>query len=135
MPPKHELVQSWLSRARNDLITGRRALEGDPPIPDTAAFHAQQAVEKALKAVLIMREIEPPRTHVIEVLLARCGSVDPRLDEVAASCAWLTEFAVEGRYPDTECEPTVEQAREALDLAERAFEIIVESLPGEVRPT
>ena len=135
MPPKHELVQSWLLRARNDLITGRRALEGDPPIPETAAFHAQQTVEKALKAVLIMREIEPPRTDAIEVLLARCGPIDPRLDQIAAPCAWLTDFAVEGRYPDTECEPTVEHAKEALDLAERAFAIILESMPQEVRPS
>lgn len=134
MLPKEELVQGWLIKARNDLLTGQRALSGDPSIPDMAAFHAQQALEKALKAVLVMREIDPPRTHVIETLLARCGSIDPRLDELADSCAWLTDFAVEGRYPDSERQPTVAQASEALGLANRVFNIILEALPPEVHP-
>jgi HEPN domain-containing protein len=134
MPPKEELVHGWLVRARNDLITGQRALTGDPPIPETAAFHAQQAVEKALKAVLVLNEVDPPRTHAIEMLMARCGSIDPRLDRLAASCAWLTDFAVGGRYPDSDCQPTPDQAREALSLADQVFTIILEVLPPEVRP-
>jgi len=50
-------------------------------------------------------------------------------------CEWLTAFAVEARYPDTGFEPTADQAKEALEIAERAFEIILESMPQEVRPS
>ncbi len=134
MPPKDELARAWLVKARNDLILARHALASDPVVPDGACFHAQQAVEKALKAVLVAREIEPPRTHVIEMLLSRCGPIDPRLELLGPQCAWLTEFAVAGRYPDTECEPTIEQAREALAVAEQACAIILETMPPEVRP-
>ena len=134
MPPKLELVRAWLGKAVNDAITGERALAGDPPIVDTACFHAQQTVEKALKAVLVFQEVDPPRTHLIGTLLDRCGPVHEQLTEMSDQLTWLTAFAVEARYPDVEEEPSVEQAREALSVARRALEIIVQTLPREVHP-
>jgi HEPN domain-containing protein len=134
MPPKDELVRAWLVKAQRDLVVARYALTGNPSVPEAACFHAQQAVEKALKATLVAREIEPPRTHVVEVLLSRCGPLDPRFELLAPRCAWLTQFALAGRYPDVGPEPSLAQALEALDLAEQAVRIIAESLPPEVRP-
>lgn len=134
MRPKDELVRAWLIKARNDLSLARHALAADPPLADGACFHAQQAVEKALKAVHVAREVEPPRTHVIELLMSRCGSLDPRLDAMGEQCVWLTEFAVAGRYPEAGCEPTSAQAREALAVAEQTYTIILETLPTEVHP-
>lgn len=133
MPPKLELARAWLVKAAHDLETGARAL-ADPPMPDTACFHAQQAVEKALKAVLVVRETEPPRTHLLAVLLERCGPIDERLSALGEQLDWLTAFAIEARYPDVEGEPSVEQAREALSTARRAFEIILDNVPEEVHP-
>jgi HEPN domain-containing protein len=131
MPPKDELVRAWLKKARNDLLTGERALVGQPPVADTACFHAQQAVEKALKAVLVHREIDPPRTHQIGLLLKRCGRMDQSLMDMADQLQWLTSFAVDVRYADVGDEPTVEQAKRALSLASRAVEIISRALPME----
>jgi len=133
MLPKLELAHAWLVKAAHDLETGERAL-AEPPMADTACFHAQQAVEKALKTVLVLREIDPPRTHLLGMLLERCGPVDERLDVLRPQLEWLTAFAVEARYPDVEGEPTIEQAREALAVARRAFEIILDNVPNEVRP-
>lgn len=134
MPPKLQLVHAWLVRANNDLVTAERALAGEPPVRDTPCFHAQQAVEKALKALLILREIDPPKTHLIGMLLDKCGIIDERLTNMSDQLEWLTAFAVEARYPDVEDEPTVDQARNALSIAQRAVEIIVENVPEESRP-
>ncbi|HUU99125.1 MAG TPA: HEPN domain-containing protein [Phycisphaerae bacterium] len=134
MPPKHELVQAWLRKARNDLITGERALGGQPSVRDTACFHAQQAVEKALKALMVFREVEPPRTHHIGLLLKQCGTVDARLSAMSKDLKWLTSFAVDVHYADVGDEPTVEQARNALLVAQRAVEIILAGMPEEARP-
>lgn len=54
----------WLNRAHQDLLMAQRALSGPALLPDGAAYHAQQAAEKALKAFLTARNArlaEPPR--------------------------------------------------------------------------
>lgn len=44
----HGEVAAWLAIARRDLDSAKRLLVGDPPYRDTAAYHCQQAAEKAL---------------------------------------------------------------------------------------
>lgn len=46
--PKIELVQSWLTKARNDLGSARRLASDPDPYLDIAIYHCQQAAEKAL---------------------------------------------------------------------------------------
>jgi len=46
-----DLAKGWLRKADSDLATARLVLSGPGPY-DTACFHAQQAIEKSLKAVL-----------------------------------------------------------------------------------
>jgi HEPN domain-containing protein len=50
----------------------------DPPLLFPACFHAQQAAEKYLKALLARHGLEVPRTHVIEQLLDLIAPVVPR---------------------------------------------------------
>ncbi|MEN3279992.1 MAG: hypothetical protein V7607_1132 [Solirubrobacteraceae bacterium] len=60
-------------------------------------FLSQQAVEKAMKAVLAQSAIEIPRTHD----LAYLASLSPEHDESATRDArWLTPWAVTWRYDD-----------------------------------
>ena len=40
-------VNAWLVKARRDVDSAKRLLVGDPPYRDTAAYHCQQAAEKA----------------------------------------------------------------------------------------
>lgn len=61
-------------------------------------FHAQQAVEKALKALLLGLDQDPPRLHDIEALIDLVrGNVDLPDDLVEATA--LTAYAVVNRYP------------------------------------
>jgi HEPN domain-containing protein len=55
---KKEFVQRWLAKAESDLLASRHLLQGRPDLAGTAAFHAQQAVEKTLKALLVWHQIE-----------------------------------------------------------------------------
>ena len=68
----------------------------------TIGFHAQQAVEKALKAVLMQRGIRYPFTHDIEALidLVENGSLPLPPDSRELSC--LTPFGTLYRYEDEE---------------------------------
>lgn len=69
---------------------------------EAAAFHAQQAVEKWLKALLIFQDQQPPRTHDIEVLLELLSPYykefeQPQWYRMAES---LSDFGVDVRYID-----------------------------------
>ena len=55
-----EVVLAWLQRARSDLQIGRVALRARGVLPADVCFHAQQCAEKALKALLLHREIAFP---------------------------------------------------------------------------
>jgi len=62
-------------------------------------FHAQQAVEKSIKAVLASREQGFPLTHDLEGLLERCGQVGVEVPaELERSAGLLTPYAVRHRY-------------------------------------
>jgi len=61
----------WIAKAESDLKAAVYMLEMDDECPaDTVGFHAQQCVEKYLKAFLVLKEIDFPKTHDIEKILA-----------------------------------------------------------------
>lgn len=67
----------------------------DPAYPhEDWGFTAQQAVEKLLKAWIVLADRQPPRVHDLEDLAALAGQpVDPLL-------LALQVFAVEARYEE-----------------------------------
>lgn len=100
-PPEdvaRELAREWLVKADVDL-SAARALLGTGAHADAAAFHAQQAAEKALKAFLVWHQVEFPKTHDIKRLLVLCRPVDVDLARALADAVVLTPFGVEYRYP------------------------------------
>lgn len=112
-----EVVQSWLGRARSDLLLGRAGLRTKGVLLEDACFHAQQSAEKSLKGLLTHLGIPFPHTHVLEMLLdllkANGMAVPANVDEAFE----LTQYAVQTRYPG-EWEPVGKtEARQALDRA------------------
>ena len=76
MPDEHDevvqmLVAEWVRRAHADM-TVATFVDDDRLAPEIIAFHAQQAAEKMLKALLVLRQVDFPRTHSIGALLALC---------------------------------------------------------------
>jgi HEPN domain-containing protein len=106
------LVVQWLSRARSDL-TLAQMVDDQRILPEILAFHAQQAAEKAIKALLIHDQVEFPRTHVIALLLNLCELAGYQMPEKLLDALILTRYAVATRYPSEEDPVTREQAREA----------------------
>lgn len=86
-------------------------------LPEQAGFHAQQSVEKAVKAVLLALNVEIPYTHDLENQVdevTRRGMAVPT--EVTEAKA-LTRFAVEMRYPNPD-EATHAEIDDAIRIAE-----------------
>jgi len=112
------LVEEWVRKAAADLQTARReARVRRNPNFDAVCFHAQQAVEKMLKAKLASLHRDIPRTHDLTQLL------DLVLDKEPLWAAWrsaldeLVAYAVEFRYPGEMA--TREMANCALKSANR----------------
>jgi len=116
-----ELACAWMKYALRDLRAAKTLLQ--ETLWAESTFHAQQAAEKALKAVLTALGTRPPRTHNIKRLVMELKSAGVDTGEIEdAEVYSLTQYAVEARYPDFEEEPSPEEAREALRLAERTVE-------------
>jgi len=124
-----EHATSLLQRARGDShVAATLAVdEGSPAW--SVGFHAQQAVEKAIKAVLASREIHYPFTHDILLLveLLRANRIVALPD--AEDLALLTPFAAAWRYDDPLQESTeidsdwmLERVAETISWAETRLE-------------
>ena len=112
----------WLSHAKSDLRLAHLAAGDEFVRREQVCFHAQQAAEKAIKAVLLLRQIEFPLTHDIEELLEIAESSGMILPENIREAGLLTPYAVESRYPGYWFEITETDLREALQAAEHSVE-------------
>jgi HEPN domain-containing protein len=137
MAPDPGLVsetKSWFLKVAADLRAAECDLATTPPLLEDAAFHCQQAAEKALKGFLTWHSAPFRRTHSIEEIGEQCLGIDRSLSAVVDPAVPLTEYAWAFRYPGEPEEPTREEADEALSLAKAVYEAVLERLPEEVRP-
>jgi HEPN domain-containing protein len=87
-----------LALAREDLASAE-ALDRDERISDSpVGFHAQQAIEKSLKAVIASRGLEFPFTHDIGLLMQLCEDAGFELPADLAEADRLTPYAAALRY-------------------------------------
>jgi HEPN domain-containing protein len=121
-----EIVEEWLNLAQEDLATATDM------VPRHrwrhVCFHAQQAAEKFIKALLMSRQIEIPRTHDFEKLMQRLadakslGLLDPDILD-------LSEYAVDTRYPKDSVEAlAADDAERALVAAKKVEERVMNAL-------
>jgi HEPN domain-containing protein/predicted nucleotidyltransferase len=123
MKTNQDIAKTLLEKAKVDSESARILSEHLNQM-EAIGFHCQQAVEKALKAVLAYRDVHFPRTHdlgeILKLLVASGIVFDERLNEAVK----LNEFAVDMRYDTVQFEI---DAKTAVDLAERAI-VFAESL-------
>lgn len=110
----------WLAHAGSDLKLARLGM-GQDVLPEQVCFHAQQAVEKALKAVLLFRRIDFPFTHDLEELIATFERAGVELPPDLREAGMLTPYAVESRYPGYWGDISETDVSAALSLAETAI--------------
>lgn len=127
-------TRDWLTKASEDLEAAERHLTGGSALPSQAAFHAQQAAEKAEKAFLTWHKHIFSKTHDLGVLGAECAAIDATLATVSSALAPVSGFAIAARYPGPWGQATVAEAREAVKLARDMYYAVVARLPEEVKP-
>ena len=110
----------WLNRAKSNLTQARTRVEG--VYLEDLCFAAQQAAEKATKAVLIRFGIDFPYTHDITQLLSLVERGKGKVPDKVKAAGILSEYAVESRYPGLAEPVTEDEYSEALALAEQLVE-------------
>lgn len=114
-----EEFETWLSRADSNLRIARLG-KAEGIFLEDLCFEAQQAAEKALKALLIHLSGEYPKVHAFTLLLERLEQYVPVPDSVQ-EIVELTDYAVQMRYPGDYYPVTDEEYERALELAERTL--------------
>lgn len=122
-PEQLSEVRRWLRYAREDLEAAATLLAQQSVVPRHLCWLAQQATEKALKAVLVFVGIDFPRRHDLDALrnLIPTGW---QVKEEHPDLATLTEWAVEARYPGDWPDATETDAQVAVTQARAVWESI-----------
>lgn len=125
-----EAVERWMRFAREDLKMAELALgEG---MYNQVCFHAQQCVEKLLKAFIQFKGDVHPQSHKLADLLSSIS--ESPFDELRGDILLLDRFYIPARYPDAlpgsfpKGLPTKKDAQEAMAVAQQVFRKVREEL-------
>jgi HEPN domain-containing protein len=123
MPPERfsaEDPREWLKRAKSNLVQAQKT---DPDVYlEDLCFQAQQAAEKALKALILQERGNFPYVHNVAQLLGVLDEMGIELPSDIKQTAQLTDYAVEARYPGPFEPVTREEYDAALCLARKTIE-------------
>ena len=130
-PETVRIIREWVQKAENDLSNAAYVLRLGKRCPtDTVCFHAQQCVEKYLKAMLVNHERDIPKTHALSVLNAQLPA-GARPDLTPEEEQLLTDYATITRYPGDYAAISLTEARQAVKIARRVRRHARKHLPKE----
>ena len=123
-----EEAEDWLAQGERDLRTARNCLQAGDYY--AAAFFAQQAAEKALKALCIIRLKEFPTSHNLVRIAKQLNAPD----DIVQACRSLTPVYTTARYPNAAMGPPFELFdRELAERHLREAGLVVEWVKRSLR--
>jgi len=94
------ILKEWLEKAEEDYCVALREMRARKnPAYNAVCFHAQQCLEKHLKAALSQEDKPFTKTHDLDVLLNECEPFYPLWTAMRADLKRLSQYAVQFRYP------------------------------------
>ncbi len=118
---KIHLYQQWLERSRSNLERARIDNYSRYILYEDMCFDCQQAVEKALKSLLVFKNVQFEWTHDIGKLINYLENNNVKVTDSIKKSASLSVYAVKTRYPSEDEPVTKDEFVEALGLAERVY--------------
>lgn len=117
MTQKSAYIKLWLIKADEDIaVIIQLSIEYPEKFTSAISFHAQQAVEKLLKAYLVYKDIAFDKTHDVDFLLSECLRIEKSgFEEIDLKN--LNDYAVSVWYPDDFMIPTLDEALENKEIA------------------
>ncbi len=99
------LTLEWIQKAEEDYNAARWLQQSPNPLHNSICFHAQQSIEKYLKAWLQEANIRFSKTHNLEELLELIVPTLPAWEHWQPDFKIITAYAVESRYPGDSATP------------------------------
>lgn len=120
-----EYLKNWVVKAMEDFNIAKHELSFPEVEVSTSpvCFHCQQVTEKLLKAFLVLKDIDFGKTHDVEYLLELCINQDIEFEKL--NIGNLKFYAVEVRYPEEFYIPSIEEANECFEIAEKIKEFVL----------
>ncbi len=124
-PEVSKVLRRWLRYAEDDLQVAEILLK-QSTVPRSSCFHAQQAAEKAIKAIFVFLQVDFPFTHDLNQLrdLLPEGWAVKGFPDLGKLSGW----AVEPRYPRDVIEVTRQDAERAVEQARAIYLTTLEDL-------
>jgi HEPN domain-containing protein len=124
-----EATEPWIVKAEEDLKAAMILFDsGDFPSA-VVCFHAQQAVEKYLKAFLTENDIEFRRTHdLINLIDEYCIKLDMDFNGLRDQLKEFDYYAIDARYPGANIPPSLPETKKALDVAMKIKAFILDRI-------
>jgi len=120
-------AKEWVMKAQSDLETAEILYREKGPT-DSLCFHCQQAAEKMLKAFLVFNKGKYSKIHDLINLLNICKKIDESFKNLENEASFLNRFYVETRYPPEIINYTREECEEALGLAQKLTQFILNKI-------
>lgn len=94
------VLKEWVEKAEEDYLVALREYRAHrQPAYNAVCFHAQQCVEKYLKAALVKNRVAFRKTHDLALLLDECVAFFPLWEAMRVELKRLSGYAVQFRYP------------------------------------
>ena len=125
MPPERmapDDPRAWLNRARSNVLRAKADIRLSDVYLEDLCFEAQQAAEKAIKAVLIRLAVRFPYVHDLTALLTLVEQSGIAVSESVREAGRLTRFAIVTRYPGLAEPVTREEYEQAVAIAESVLQ-------------
>ncbi len=128
-------TKEWLKASRDDLLTIEEIID-NPHLTHIVAFHAEQSVEKAMKAIIEEYEMDIPKIHKLLKLYEIVSFTLNDLDEDIMSM--LDGLYIESRYPGDmgllpNGKPTIDDAKEFYTFAKNVFNKVCKVLDIDIK--
>ena len=120
------LTLEWVQKAEEDYNSAKWLQQAPDPVYNPICFHAQQCIEKYLKAWLQEANVPVPKTHNLEELLALIVPTLPAWSQWRPDFEIITEYAVEARYPGDAA--TADDTQHAIHTCEAVRQAVRTSL-------
>ena len=129
-PEESEEAVRLLKAAHADLRAAKLLAAHDDQANAVVGFHAQQAVEKAIKAALVASGMEIPYTHDLRFLLDVVADHNISAPQSVAEADWLTPWAVAARYGTSEASLDRKLAVAVAEAAVNWADVVVDRSVG-----
>lgn len=117
-----QATSEWVDRADGDLKVARREMQVRDPVYNVVCFLSQQCAEKYIKAFLEEHDISFEKTHDLVALLSLSAGRLPELEAIRSRLAYLSPFAIAGRYPGIETDR--QTAEKACEIAGQVRSVV-----------